>query len=406
MINTMSTSDSINNDENDSAITESIHDSKTESFTVASNNENRTNIDNFPKKEYIKQLITIFATIIIIGILAFIGIYLYKNNNFNKTKLLETQQNDNTDSPEYRLLNNLPLKEKFWILKKINGETSNSVIIFLGNHLEQWKDWIFYTDNIDGSIQIQGYNFQTEEIQTIYDLRKDTYFSERGHQPYTTSDMQIIDNTLYFSLGGYMAYGATFWISLPPTGQPQMLADGANSRIVYLKNNYLLVSGEGDGCWSMSDYSLLDLPSKMATEIASSKSGCVEGEEYIDIDKLERMIMAFHTAGTEEGENGKGKYKYVVAIPLTNPSSIEEIITEENMPNNIGKIIYLENTNQLLLIGTENYLYDFSSKQITKTDMLIPSPTPGSKIQEKPLEDKVKELNLPEGYQFVEEYLD
>jgi hypothetical protein len=223
--------------------------------------------------------------------------------------------------------------------------------------------------------------------------------------PSEVSDIQVINNTLFFSLGGYLAPGGIFWVDLPATVKPQKLTDSSNAKITFWKNRYWIMSDVGDACWGVTDYSLVDLTTKKVSHIASSTSGCFEGEEYIDIDKVSRMILAFHTQdfGSETESDKDGIYQYVIAIPLSNSSIKEVVIAKQEMPADITSIIYLEGSNQLLLVGEEKYLYDFSSKTLLKTDVAVPTPIPLPEVINKTFEDKIKGLNLPPDYTFVQE---
>ncbi len=354
------------------------------------------------KKQFSKRIYILVALLVLVVMSAISGIYIYKNNLAQQAK--ETKIKTTNANPSIAPVNQQQYEPKSWLLKKQTkvGEETVITVPDVENQIVHWGDLLIYgSGDYSSNVQVFSYNLKTGDKKTIYDQETRNDF-ESGRNNRYVSDMQVLNNTLFFSIGGYMTSGATFWMTLPPTGQPQKLTGGSNGRIQYWKNRYWLMNGEGDACWGTTSYSLIDLSTKKLAEIASSTSGCIEGEEFVDIDKRDRMIMAFHTAGSGEGgEGGNGVYQYVIAIPLANPTVKDGVIAKQDMPSDITSVVYLENSDQLLLMGKEKYLFDFSSKSITKTDMLIPTPTSAETTQNKTFKDKINELNLPSGYVFV-----
>lgn len=268
-----------------------------------------------------------------------------------------------------------------------------------GNQIIQWGDWIFYgSGDYVSNVQVFGFNLKTEEEKIIYDQEKEGYLSAEGNRRYV-GEMQIINNGLFFSIGGYLASGAIYWINLPPQGTAKRLVGQANGRIEYMNNQYWVIGGEGDACGGGQTYSLLDINTKKVTHIADSLLGCVDGEEYIGIDIRNRMILSYHTG--ENSDNIDYAYKYVTAIPLLNPSVKEGIIAKQNMPAGISSVYYSEKDDQLWLSGKENYIFDFKTKEIVKVDTKFVIPTPTPEVQEKSFRDKIKDIRLPEGYEFM-----
>lgn len=330
--------------------------------------------------------ITLFLTVALSGILAALFV-LNKNTVLKKPDQPKTNitiPTPTSNNPRYQ-----PPQIKNWYLEKKTSKGVETIITLpeLGNNqIVRWGDYIFYgSGNYTLNVQVFSFNLKTNETKTIYDQVSDRKL---------ISDMQILHDTLFFSIGGYMTSGATYYLSLPPINQPQKLIDSANGKIVFMKNRYWIISGEGDSCWGFADFSLLDLNTKKVTHVAESTIGCFEGEEYIEIDKKERMILAFHTAD--------GIYQYVIAVPLSNPATKEGVIAKQNMPSGITSISYIQDKDQLILNGEVNYLFDFSSQSLVKTSE-TPKPNHAAiPLQpDKSLSDKVKELNLPSEYEFV-----
>lgn len=356
---------------------------------------------------FIEYLVLTLISVIFIYILVVLSIKTNVNSsmiNDQKINLIPTP----TNKPP----------QKRWVLeKKANGE-SKIIAEFCDDcprssyFLEKWNDWIFYIDTHE--ITINGYNLNTGESKIIFDAIKEGY-DLHSTLVDSVSDLIVIDNTLFFSLGGYAAKGAVFSVDLPPKTKPKKLVNNSSSAFFsFWENRYWVIGSEADGLWNKIDYYLLDLESKKVNFVITREQGSCQGEKYIGIDKRDRMIFAgYEDKNTNNIEFSCGDddetpiYKYIFGISLSIPPIKEGIIAKQNMPSNIGSIEYLENTDQLYLIGydDENYLYDFNSKSITKTDMPIPQdwyfgedyPSPLSKYI---IEDRIKELALPSGYSF------
>ncbi|MCL5073814.1 MAG: hypothetical protein M1308_23415, partial [Actinobacteria bacterium] len=176
--------------------------------------------------------------------------------------------------------------------------------------------------------------------------------------------MQVIDNTLYFSLGGYLKDGVVFWLDLPPAKKPQKLISARNGSIAKLRNWYFVIGGEGDSCWSEQDFYLLDIKNKTVKKVTSAKYGCNQGEESLGLTNEGKMIMAYH--GSNGDDPYKGDYEYISTIDILNPENKKMIISRDKMPDKISWLLYSEDRNQLLLIGPAVYLYDVTGDLLNK----------------------------------------
>lgn len=353
------------------------------------------------------------VVIILVAFLLFLGVvglsfYKEKSTWQNLSSVSKVELNVTVPAPT-AISNPTQLVRKLWVLKRKMGDNSQAVLSLCGDcyssYISQWGDWLFYPDFENSSIQIKSYNLKTGKGDTIYDVSQNTSdFKGRGKGlPSEISDMQIIDNTLFFSLGGYLAPGGIFWMDLPPSAKPQKLIDSSNARIKHWKDRYWIIGGEGDACWGFTNYSLLDLSSKKVSHIASSSSGCKDGEEYVDIDKRDRMILAFHTPDFGNPQNGPdGVYQYVTAVPLAKPSVKEVVITKQDMPKEITSVSYIADLDQLVLSGEENYLFDFLTNSLKRVEQppLIPEKV-NPEIKEKSFTEKINEIKLPSDYEFV-----
>ncbi len=296
-------------------------------------------------------------------------------------------------------------KSPAWVLKKTTSNGENIVFSIPDgvDAIASWKNTIYYAkQEYQNNIQILAFELGTDKSSVYYDQKKVGHFSDSGKGRYI-NDLQVIGDELYFSIGGYMVDGATFYSTLP-SGKFVKLMDNTNSRIVFWKNRYWILGGEGDACWGVMNYALFDIDTKKVTPVASSNIGCAEGDEFIDIDTKDRMIMSYHTPGTGDGEEfSNGIYLSVSAIPLASPKEKQTLISEKNMPKAISAVYYLADSNQLLLVGKEKYLYDIKSNKITITQKTPPSETKSDPLAPQNLEEKIKSIKLPAEYKFVKE---
>jgi hypothetical protein len=358
-------------------------------------------IDSPVQKQKVSKrlIVTVFGVIIIIIIAVSAFFWLKPKNSSNLS---------NNVSPTSTVSENMPSEQtQNWVLSK-KSESGNEAVLTFPKTFSKMiysSDYLIYgTSDYSKNVQVFSYNIKTREKKNIYNQEERNDFQGSIRNSRYVSDIQVLNNTLFFSIGGYMTDGATFWIDLPFLGQVQKLIDGPNGSISFWKNKYWLNTGEGDGCGGFGTTSIIDLKTKKVTKIADLHFGCLEGEELIDIDKKERAIMAFHTSGTGEGGvESNGIYQYVTGIPLNNPTEIEGIIAKQDMPSGINSIVYILEADQLVLKGKTNYFYDFFTKTISKAEVIpTPTPLPTSAITpDNPSLDLVKKLNLPSEYQLV-----
>ncbi len=335
----------------------------------------------------------------------------YKNYATNQSYSEISLNVFTTNTPPPTRPSYTPPPQQYWYLQKIiNDKTQTEITLCAscyGSYIIQWNEWLFFPTYENQSIQIKSYNLKTSTIETIFDVSTDDseLLEKKTGLPSEVTDMQIIENTLFFSLGGYLMPGGTYWVGLPVFSKPQKLTDSSNAHIAYWKDRYWVIEGEGDSCWRWNRYSLLNPTSKKISPIASSKVGCQEGEEYIAIDIRNRMILSYHTPIFDSdwwGDRDVGNYQYIIAVPLINPSEKEGVIAKQDMPKDITEVNYLKDSDQLLLTGTKNYVFDFATNTLTEIDQLpsIPEKEYPS-FTEKSFEEGLEKLVLPAGYRSV-----
>lgn len=319
-------------------------------------------------KKFLKTLIFILVPIVVLVFTAF-GYSVYKSKWAKKAEKLPLPP---PTPPVITEKQPQDYKRELWTLKRVTEEGEEVIYTFSKYpddwNLIRWNNYIFYGSGysdlgsgLTSKIEIFSHNLDIGETDLIFELDPGEKLSADE-----ISDLQVISDTLFFSTGGYLRTGATYWVDLPATKTVNKLIEGPNGSINKIKGFYFVIQGEGDSCWGFRQYSLLDNITKIVTPIAKSHLGCSEGEEYIDIDKRDRMLMSFHTAdyGGISEERGDGVYTYVTAIFLPNPTSKQIVISAENMPEDIRALKYSEDSDKLFLLGGTSYVFNFENSSL------------------------------------------
>lgn len=305
-----------------------------------------------------KKPLLITGLIITVVLLAFGATFLL-------LKSQKTQRNQEVSIPTTPSVTQPPqvYRSKNLVLKRKTDQGWDTLYTFPESgdqRIIRWNDMLFYGNSGYGSkVELFSHDLQTGVTETVFEKETTRQY---------ISDLQVIDKTLFFSIGGYLAGGATYWLNLPPSGTPKQLTESSNGKIEKMNNRYWIIGGEGDACWGVTNYSLIDLNTKIVTPVATSTSGCYEGEEYIDIDKRDRMLLSFHTPdfGGSDGKPDEGIYQYVIAVPLSNPKAKAGVISKQDMPVGITDIKYFENKDSLILSGKGLYVFDFETNKLSK----------------------------------------
>ncbi len=259
----------------------------------------------------------------------------------------------------------------------IYGDLEYSPILIDGDH------FIVGSNGYGPRAQVFAFNLKTGKELLLYNEYTDRLY---------INQIIKIGNTMFFSTGGYLALGGTYYVDLPlnDSSVVKKISDGRNGSIEEIEGRYWLVNGEGDACLSGSSYDLFNPNLKTSRFIASSGNDCGTGNNIlISKDKVFETYFV--------GNESTSTYTHVIQLDIDSPSKKVEIITKEQMPVGVYKIKYDSNTNSLLLYGTEKYIFDLSSNALNKKDFVDP-------VEEKYLDEKtktiqlLKSITLPQGY--------
>lgn len=267
-------------------------------------------------------------------------------------------------------------EDKVYALVRTNGN-SNEEIFSLHDRYSlkvlRWNNLIIFSDegtndkNNLPNIQIKKHDLVSGKTEIIFESSNYRDELSKDNPPDFLSDLQVIKNDLYISLGGYLQEGAIYWLDLSNSTPPKQLIKGRNQAIKFMNDRYWIQGGEGDSCWNETDYSLFDPVSKSSTFIITSHSGCSQGDEVLGITQ-DNLIVADHSVTVEQ----KNVINSVFTIPLSDPKSRNLLLSKKNLPGELKAVYYLNN-GSLVLVGKSVYIFDITDNKIVKLADLPPA---------------------------------
>lgn len=289
--------------------------------------------------------------------------------SFSFTLLLLFLRPKNTNLNNYYsspTLSPKPTSQPNYIIKSTKADQTISISKTNTKFL-LWNNYIFIGTGYYEPQKVYSLNTDTGEIKTIF---------ENNNLRQGISDMSIIENNLFLSIGGYLAGGATYYFELPDF-EAKLLSKTANGKIDYIDGNYWLLSGEGDACWSYTTYHHLDLATKKVHPVFTSEDNCQnEGKEIVNFNYQNNLIAAdFINVGQEDPEIN---YQNIYLVSIDNPKNNKTLIDKNRMPPGITKIISQPSDNLLILISNyQNFSFDLTTRILSTFDSKnIPTATP------------------------------
>ncbi len=297
-------------------------------------------------------------------------------------------------SPDENLLANTPQEKYFQGTRFQTGyenhwytlydQLEHRPFIISGDYL------IVGTNSYGPRAQVYAFNYQTGEETILYNEFTDRLYINQIKQ---------IDNTLFFSTGGYLAMGGLYYIDFPLEKNKVMkIAEVRNGDIEEREGRYWISGGDGDVCISFSSYSLLDPKNKTVTHIAEAGNDCGTGNSII---RTKDRAINLYFEGVGDGTSSI--YTHVTWYDLNNPSKELPLVSKEQMPKNISDIQYNKKDNSLFLRSSKKYIFDLNNNTLIEKDFLDPIPSSEiSSLQVDPIE-KLRSLELPSKYRIIAE---
>ncbi|MEN9327305.1 MAG: hypothetical protein RI947_113 [Candidatus Parcubacteria bacterium] len=263
-----------------------------------------------------------------------------------------------------------PTKD-LWMLKKIEGDSDKDLAALPTDSIKsmvRWQDRLLYHDSKSRTVRMINLTDGTNTL--LFDAHDSGIQSKASYgdpKPAILS-LKVIDNSLVISVwvqGKYFTIdGATYAMRLDKENKMRKIADYPGYPKQIRSRWFLVRTDGGDTCGGRETFATLDTDTATSTFIAETHMGCSKGEEFIGIDTMDRMIVAYDDGQTGPGGpffDGLATYKYILAIHLSDPSVKDGLVAEQEMPKGITSIKYDEATNQLLMVGKSVYLFDLTS---------------------------------------------
>ena len=218
--------------------------------------------------------------------------------------------------------------------------------------LGKWNNLLFLsTFNNEGNAQIVSHNTTTGKSDVLYEVGDGL----------TIMDIDVIDDTLFFSTGAYLREGGMYSLQLPPKGTPQKLDNLPRGSIAFEHSRYWIIGGFGDGCGGSRAHYLFNPKTKTATHVVTTFEGCLDGESYLGVDKKDRMLLSYH-GGMVEFDRGIF-YSSLSAVSLKTLEKTQ-LLTDVTMPKHTVAVGYFEEQNKVLILGDNLYALDLASDSL------------------------------------------
>lgn len=336
-------------------------------------------------------ILLILSNILTLSIFLFLNLYLFKfpltpsefrqsmpGLDLSETKPFSESNAIPLEEPQKLDANEVSTGNRWYFARSTENGSEPFLDICETCTAVRWENYLIYGNDghYGDDIEIKMYDLLNNSDRIIFRLsdHADKFYKEQS-LPVYISDMKVVDNILFFSLGGYLLEGGTFWIDLNNPKTANLIIKTKNARLYQKNSKWLISSGAGDSCWGEGEYHLLDVINMKVVSTINYKVGCNEGDDVIGIDKSNNFVIGFHTMIWGELGDDNGSYKYIELANIENPNLRTKIIPEENMPEGITEAFYYEQDNKIWLIGNESFFFDISSGELLKVDesTLIPA---------------------------------
>jgi hypothetical protein len=225
-----------------------------------------------------------------------------------------------------------------------------------------WQNYYFYSNGIyQENLQYLVKNLDTGETNIIFSQKNNNFNQAKPFSLYVV-DQKVINDKLYFSIGGYLSKSGLFVLNLPPTGKPKMISN-IGGQITNMNNSFWIIDGIGNGCWGGASYYTLNTKTDQVKKITSVEELCDDsGTKFIGINKDSQFIVGSYKY--DQTSENKINYIDIALIDINNPKKIQTI---NNLPSGIDNIGYLKENNNLILFNHATaYLYDFLSQKFSE----------------------------------------
>lgn len=310
-------------------------------------------IKSFITSNKLQFLLLIFI-ILVVFFLVFISVTKNKKEISNHNSIQSTESKSESNLPS-KSSETKSESDNITLIKdkqKILSISKNLVFPVI------WRDYIFYQKSEDNGYtgHLMSYNFVTEKYNTLYSNTKNR----------NIGDIDVIYDTLYFSVHGFVSVEPSFYIDLTSSDlKPIKYSEGVFQQLDKYGDKYLISQGFGDGGHSFATYSLLDTISKKINKIAdfSYSEDSEDNTSYLGVDARNRLI--FESFFPLINEELNPKIKSIYSVSMDNNHN-KKTLFNFNITDNYIYSIMSSDSNSLILMGDNLTILDLSTDKVSK----------------------------------------
>jgi len=146
--------------------------------------------------------------------------------------------------------------------------------------------------------------------------------------------------------------------------------------------------------------SLNHLDSQKIKFIATINNSCPEGNSLVGLDNQTHLLIASYKVNTQ---SPKPEYLSISRISVSQPSSIQQLISSNDMPTGITEVRFDKANRRIQLLGSVKFLYFLDTGELRLVSNL--SSVKPANLQRPVTQTPyslVRNLELPQGYQLLE----
>ena len=271
-------------------------------------------------------------------------------------------------------------EEPCWLKKKSeSGDEEIFNSLGCSVRITSWKGHLVFSEWKDQDTRLIALDLKSGERKVLYDFFESQADFEGAALEFTS--LQVINNKLYFSIGGYAAASAIYVIESPDdiSSRKLIFSNRASSSIKYDDGRFWIEGGMGDAGEGFAFRMAFDPATNAIGKEIRTAQNQVNGEIYMGSSKTEAYIAKFAHKNPENTQFLR--IKEVYARNLADPENTRSIFTES-----------------AIYPGTKDVLYDFEAGKIylLTDDVVVSSAPPFTKFIE------VVRLEPGEGYWLTE----
>jgi len=224
---------------------------------------------------------------------------------------------------------------------------------------------VYFSDN--GFNKIYMWDTDMDKINEFADLGSIKNKYQITDEP-TLMEIKIFDDYLYLTFGEYMKMGSVVRINLRTASDTEVISNIRNPSVLFYRDKYWIIGGEGDACWSTGVFYLHSIDSGITRKLAEYEYSCGTGQSFIGLDNKNRLLFARHVQVISDNPDEDGVIENIQAVPVDSPETIVDVISKNDIPKGIKYAFLDENGNNIYLEGNKNYSYNLATGSLLESN--------------------------------------